>query len=201
MASNNYSSRYVAPSAVQYNNYVMAPTIGPLSTSQTPAQINYHNRGVLNGVHPNPPQYYPSDGASEFSNARRQYSRTATTVKQQMIAREKAIASRPNRFYFTQTQRSAAVSTHMNYIVPQPSSLYTSTKKSVAVGKSSYKQGLPPQAPMTYKNYEPSSTRSRLRRARSGGCVAPAKKGSIFNRTCTAGGGICNVGAFIPPGY
>jgi hypothetical protein len=201
MASNNYSSRYVAPSAVQYNNYVMAPTIGPLSTSQTPAQINYHSRGVLNGVHPNPPQYYPSDGASEFSNARHQYNRTATTTKQQILAREKAIASGPNRFYFTPTQRATAVSTHMNYIVPPPSSLYTSIKKSVAVGKSSYKQGLPPQAPMTYKNYEPSFTRTKLRRARSGGCVAPAKKGSIFNRTCTVGGGICNIGAIIPPGY
>ena len=66
------------------------------------------------------------------------------------------------------------------------SSLYTSIKKSQAVGKSSYKQGLPPQQPLTYKNYEPSQTRSVLRRARSGGCVAPAKKGSVFNRYTTA---------------
>ena len=70
MASNNYASRYISPSAVQYNNYVMSSTIGPLSTSQTPAQMGVHNRGVLNGVHPNPPQYYPADGASDFARAR-----------------------------------------------------------------------------------------------------------------------------------
>ena len=185
MASNNYASRYISPSAVQYNNYVMSSTIGPLSTSQTPAQLGVHNRGVLNGVHPNPPQYYPADGASDFARARHQYSRVATSVKQQLLARERAIATRPSMFYFTYTQRRSAVSTHMNYIVPPASSLYTSIKKSQAVGKSSYKQGLPPQQPLTYKNYEPTQTRSALRRARSGGCVAPAKKGSVFNRYTT----------------
>lgn len=36
---------------------------------------------------------------------------------------------------------------------------------------------------MTYKNYNRNDVRSALRFARAGGCVAPAKKGSIFNHS------------------
>lgn len=202
MASNNYASYYVSPSAVQYNNYVSAQTIGPLSTDQTPAQMAYHSYGVLNGVKPNPPQFYPADGASEFAQARHQYSQTASSVKQQQIARAKAVAySGKNTVFSMSTQLQYPVSNHMNYIPPPQSSLYTSILKSRAVGKSSYKIGLPAEAPLSYKSYDVNDVKTKLGRLRRAGCAAPAKKGSIYNRSCTAGGGICNVGALTGQGY
>jgi len=201
--SNNYASYYIPPSAVQYDNYVSAQTIGPLNSSQTPGQIGYHNYGVLVGVHPNPPQFYPADGASEFAQARFQYANVDTSKVQQMLAKERVIAaSHPYRFFSSSSQRQVPVaSSHMNYIAPTPSSMYTSVRKRQAVGKSSYKQGLPAQAPLSYKSYDTNDVRSALRSVRGGGCVAPPKKGSLFNKSCTAGGGICNIGAISGQGY
>jgi len=201
MISNNYASYYVPPSSLQFNNYVSAQTIGPLNSSQTPPQIGYHSYGSLNGKHPNPPQFYPSDNSSEFSQARFQYARaTGISQKQQMLAREKAIASKSNEFFSMSSQRQVPVSTHTNYITPPASSLYTSIKKSRAVGKSSYKQGLPPSSFLTYKNYNNNDVKTALRFSRAGGCVAPKKKGSIYNYTCT-NGKVCNIGAFSGQGY
>jgi len=78
----------------------------------------------------------------------------------------------------------------MNYIAPKDSSMYLNIKKSTAIGKSSYKVGLPTEALLSTKNYYPSGTRSSVRRVRSGGCVAPKKKGAIENKSlCT--GSIC----------
>ena len=75
----------------------------------------------------------------------------------------------------------------MNYIAPTPSSMYTNTLKSNAVGKSAYKQGLPIEDPISSKCYYPSGTGTSLRRARSGGCVAPKKKGAIENTSLRNG--------------
>lgn len=183
--SNNYASFYVPPSSLQYNN-VSSQTIGPLTSSQTPNVSGVKNLGVLNGVHPNPPKFYPADNTGDFSNARLQYSKTANSTKQQMIARARVLeSSHPNTFYSMSTQRPHSVSTHTNYIPPQDSSLYISSRKSKALGKSSYKQGLPAEAPLSFKNYNKNDTNHALKRARSGGCVAPPKCGSIFNKSCT----------------
>jgi hypothetical protein len=201
MANQNYSTYYIRPSAIQYNNYVSSQTIGPLSSAQTPNVSGIKNLGTLNGIRPSPPQFYPADGSSEYSNARAQYWNTAISVKQQQIARERAINSHTNIFYSPSTQNKYSVSTHMNYITPPPSGMYTSILKSRAVGKSSYKQGLPSETPLSFKNYNRNDVKTSLQVARSGGCVAPKKKGSIYNRTCTAGGGICNIGSFTGQGY
>ena len=64
--SNNYASYYTLhPSS--YQNYFYSQVVGPLNTSQTPGQIEYHNNGSLNGVTPNPPKFYPSDLFSGFN--------------------------------------------------------------------------------------------------------------------------------------
>jgi hypothetical protein len=201
--SNNYASFYVTPSAVQSDNYVYAQTIGPLNSSQTPGQIPYHSKGVLHGVHPNPPQYYPSDGASEFAQARFQYANVDTSKKQQMIARDRVLAaSHPHRFFSLSTQRQLPVSnSHMNYIAPTPSSMYTSVRKRQAVGKSSFKQGLGPNAALSYKVPDRNDVKTALRVVRGGGCIAPKKCGAVYSTTCRAGGGVCNVGAFSGQGY
>jgi len=172
-------SYLIPPSAVQYNNFVSARTVGPLNTAQTPAQMEYHHNGVLTGIHPNPPQFYPADGASEFSRARHQYWRTATSNLQQRIAREKALSAHSN-FFSMSTHTWTPVSTHMNYIQPPASSMYTQTLKSRAVGKSSYKVGLPADSPLSCKSYNVNDVKSQLGRLRRAGCAAPAKKGAIF---------------------
>ena len=88
----------------------------------------------------------------------------------------------------------------MNYIVPPPSSMYTNTLKSKAIGKTVYKVGLPIEAPISTKCYYPSGTRTSLRRTRSGGCVAPKKKGAIENFSLR-NGEICGWGSIPKQNY
>jgi hypothetical protein len=201
--SNNYASFYTPPSSVQYDNYLSAQTIGPLSTDQTPGQIPYHSYGVLTGKHPNPPQFYPADGSSAFAQARFQYANVDTSKKQQMIAQRRVIASsHPYRFVSQSTQRQLPTGTgHMNYIPPPPSSMYTSIRKRQAVGKSSYKQGLPSSAPLSYKSFDRNDVKTSLRMLRGAGCVVPRKCQAVYNTTCRAGGGVCNTGAISGQGY
>jgi hypothetical protein len=189
--------------SVSYNNYVNAPITGPLSTNQTPAQIPYHSYGTLVGIRPTPPQFYPSQEpvyADMNTNARYQYLRTS--VSNQALQRQIALAkaSSPQSYVINSSQRQVAVSSHTNYIPPIDGSLYINILKANAVGQSAYKVGLPVSAPITTKNYMPSSTRSSLRRARSGGCTAPKKKGSIYN-TSLSNGQVCAWGAIVRQNY
>ena len=173
-----------------YNNYVNTPIMGPLSTNQYPATIPYHSYGTLPGVHPNPPLFYPSQepvAADQFTNSRHQYWRTAESAKSLAIQRERAIKSATSMFYNYSTARGYPMSTHTNYIPPKESSLHTQRIRANAVGKSTYKMGLPADALYSTKNYYPSGVRSTIKRARSGGCLAPKKKGSIYNYSLTNG--------------
>ncbi len=189
--------------SVSYNNYVNAPITGPLSTNQTPCQIPYHSYGILSGIRPTPPQFYPSQEpvyAEMNTNARHQYLRTAIsqTVKANQIALGKL--SVPQSYIINSSQRRVPVSSHTNYIPPVPSSLYVNTLKSNAVGQTAYKVNLPNAVPTGTKSYYPSGTRSSIRRARSGGCVAPAKKGSIYN-TSLSNGQVCAWGSIVRQNY
>lgn len=183
--------------SVSYNNYVNAPITGPLSTNQTPCQIPYHSYGILPGVRPTPPQFFPMQtpvNAQMNTNARQQYLRTSVTNQalQQQIALGKV--SSPLTYVINSSQRQVPVSSHTNYIPPVQSSLHLNTLKSNAIGKSAYKVGLPTSAPIGSKSYYPSGTRSAIRRARSGGCVAPKKKGAIAN-VSLSNGQVCAWGA------
>ena len=203
--SNNFASYYtLSPSTQQGNNYLSTQVLGPLNSSQTPGNIEYHNYGALSGVHPNPPKFYPSDNSSSFSQSRSQYVKCDTTVKQQIFSRDKVLLEeyKPFKFFSSSTQKKWPTETgHLNYITPIPSSMRTSILKRNSVGKSSYKQSLPVDAFLTYKSYDKSYLKSRLQRTRSSGCVAPKKVGSIFNKNCRIGGGICNTGSIIGLGY
>ena len=55
-------------------------------------------------------------------------------------------------------------------------------------------------APTGTKSYYPSGTRSTIRRARSGGCVAPKKKGAIQN-TSLSNGQVCGWGSIVRQNY
>jgi len=171
----------------QYDDIIVTPVYGPLS-HQAPNAMAPHNLGVLPVARSNPPLFYPSQEpvySEQFSNARQQYIRTAQTQQSILQARQRAIqrvnSSRLNDFSMS-SQIQYPVSSHMNYIAPTDSSLYISRKKANAVGKSSYNIGYPAHTPVTTKNYFPTEVRTTLRRVRSGGCVAPKKKGAIANR-------------------
>jgi hypothetical protein len=168
-----------------YSGYVNTPITGPLSTNNYPFTMAYHSYGTLTGKNPTPQQFFPSQEPvySDMSvNARAQYLR-ATGISAKTKAQQDALGKQSPPVVFTSwsTQRQIPVSSHVNYIAPIPSSMLTDIRKSVAVGKSGFKIGLPLDAPTSTKNYYPSGTRSALQRARSGGCSAPKKKGSIYN--------------------
>ena len=168
-----------------YSGYLNTPITAPLSTNNYPFSMQYHSYGILTGQRPTPPQFFPSQEPvnSDMSiNARAQYLR-ATDLSAKKKAIEDALGklSTPIKFTSYSTQRQVPVSSHVNYIAPIASSMFTNIRKSVAVGKSAYKVGLPLEAPISTKNYYPSGTRSALQRARSGGSAAPKKKGSIYN--------------------
>jgi len=189
--------------SVSYNNYVNAPITGPLSTNQYPCAIPYHNYGTLSGIRPTPPQFFPSQEpvyAEMSTNARQQYLRTF--VSRQALANQIALGklSAPLSYQIYSSDRQVATSSHMNYIAPIASSMYLNIKKSNAVGQSSYKVNLPVQAPISTKNYMPSSTRSSLRRSRSGGCTAPKKKGAIENHSLS-NGATCGWGSIVRQTY
>jgi hypothetical protein len=189
--------------SVSYNNYVNAPITGPLSTNQTPCQIPYHSYGILTGIRPTPPQFYPMQEpiyAEMNTNARKQYLRTAIsqTVKANQVALGKL--SVPQAYVINSSQRQVPVSSHTNYIPPIPSSLYVNIVKSNAVGQTAYKVNLANSAPTCTKSYYPSGTRSTIKRARSGGCTAPKKKGAIEN-TSLSNGMVCSWGAIVRQNY
>ena len=189
--------------SVSYNNYVNAPITGPLSTNQTPSQIPYHSYGTLTGIRPTPPQFYPMQEpvyANMNSNMRKQYLRTAIsqTVKSNQIALGKL--SVPQSYVINSSQRQVPVSSHTNYIPPIQSSMYVNIVKANAVGQSAFKVNLPNLAPTSTKSYYPSGTRSTIRRARSGGCTAPKKKGSIYN-TSLSNGKVCAWGSIVRQNY
>ena len=168
-----------------YSGYVNTPITGPLSTNNYPFSMAYHSYGTLAGQRPTPPQFYPSQepvNSNMSVNARAQYLR-ATDLSKKQKAIQDAIGKLSTPVVFTSysSQRQIPVSSHVNYIAPIQSSMFIDIKKSIAVGKSAYKVGLPLADPTSTKNYYPSGTRSALQRARSSGCTAPKKKGSIYN--------------------
>jgi hypothetical protein len=187
----------------QFDDIVVTPVYGPLSTNNYPCAMPAHISGTLPGVHPNPPLFYPSQEpvySDQFVNARHYYFRTAQSAKALAIQRQRAILSATSHYTSYSTQKQYPVTTHMNYIAPKDSSQYIAKRKAMAVGKSSYKVGLPADALYTTKNYYPSGVRTSLRRARSGGCTAPPKKSSIYNYSLR-NGAVCGWGSIVRQNY
>ena len=188
----------------QFSDIIVTPIYGPLSTNQYPYAAPSHSSGVLTGKSPNPPLFYPSQepvAADQNTNSRHQYFRTAESTKSLAIQRARAIEKTYRNFSLNYSTGTAHQSSgHMNYIAPVDSSLRTQKLRSNAVGKSGYKVGLPLEAPCSTKNYYPSGVRSTIKRARSGGCTAPAKKGSIYNDSLR-NGQTCAWGALVRQNY
>jgi len=188
-----------------YSGYLRAPVKGPLSTNQYPGIVSMNNLGVLSGIRPTPPQFYPMQEpvyADMNTNARAQYRRAlAYPVAEQFAAEaEEKLRSPTVTKNLISAGRRFNVSQNFNYIQPMQSSLYVNAKKGYAVGKSSYKVGLPPADPIATKSYFPTEMRTSLRRARSGGCVAPKKKGALENYSLS-NGNVCGWGSIVRSTY
>lgn len=187
-----------------FQGYVNAPILGPLDSSQYPNAMPYHSYGLLTGQRPTPPQFFSQQepvNADMSVYARAQYLR-ATALSAQQKALQDALGknSAPITKVSYSSQRQFAISSHVNYIQPIPSSMRTNIVKSVAVGKSAYKVGRPLSEPIGTKSYDNSFRRTALQRARSGGCTAPKKKGSIYNYSLTQPG-ICAWGSIPRQNY
>jgi hypothetical protein len=188
----------------QFSDIIVTPVYGPLSTNQYPCAMPAHNSGVLTGLRPTPPLFYPSQepaATDQNVNSRHQYFRTAESANSLAIQRARAIERVTRNFSFNYSTGTAHhTSGHTNYIPPTDSSMRTQKLRSNAVGKSGYKVGLPLDAPYSTKNYYPSGVRSTIKRARSGGCTAPAKKGSIYNDSLR-NGRTCAIGSLVRQTY
>lgn len=177
--------------SVSYDNYVNSAIIGPLNSNRYPSIAPFQITGVLPTVKQTPMQFYPAQSppyAEENTNARAQYRRTAISVPTRAAQIALGKQSNPMSFYSPRGLKHYAVSTHENYIAPIPSSMYVNQIKARNVGKSAYGIGLPTNTPNSTKAPDTSFTRSALRRVRNNGCTAPAKKGSVYNRSLTQAG-------------
>jgi len=143
-----------------FQGYVNSPILGPLNSNQYPNAMPYHSYGILIGQRPTPPQFYPSQEPinSDMSvNARAQYLR-ATDISVKEKAKQDSLGklSNPINKVSYSSQRQFPVSTHVNYISPISGSMYTNIRKSIAVGKSAYKVGLPLNSHIGTKSYDTS---------------------------------------------
>ena len=121
---------------------------------------------------------------------------SVSNKKQPSLGKERE----PHGYAIKSSQRAVPVSSRTNYISPVSSSLHINNLKANAIGQSAYKVNLPNSAPIGTKSYYPSGTKSSIRRARSGGCVAPKKKGSIYN-TSLNNGQSCGWGSIVRQNY
>jgi hypothetical protein len=167
------------------SGFLNAPITGPLNSSQYPLAMPSHNNGILNGIRPTPPQFFPHQepvNSDMNVNARKNYVYSNSVgVKEKTQEDELGKLSDPIKKIHYSSKRSYAVSSHMNYIKPLDSSSRLNILKSRAIGKSSYKIGLPTNSYLSTKNYDNNYVRSCIRKSRSRGCTAPKKKGSIYN--------------------
>jgi hypothetical protein len=174
-----------------FSGYLNAPITGPLNSSQYPNVLPYHSYGTLSGIRPTPPQFFSGQEPTNSDmnvNARRNYvAANSIGVGEKMRQDELGKLSTTTKVSYS-SQRQYHVSSHMNYIKPLDSSSRLNILKSRAIGKSSYKIGLPTESSISTKNHDSSYTRSSLRKARSSGSVAPKKKGSIYNTSLSQSG-------------
>jgi hypothetical protein len=158
-------------------SYAFAPVSGPLQHKH-PCIVQMVDNGIQTGIHINPPKYGVADNSGDVSIGRSVYSRTNTTRFNMQTGTRDFALNKPTTQYIAGLQKSFLVSQSKKYIGPKDSSQFTSAKKSASIGQSGISKT---SSLLSYKSYDNNLVRTQLMRCRSGGCVAPAKKGSIFN--------------------
>ena len=99
----------------QFDDIVVTPVYGPLSTNQYPPVSGVHYLGTLNGQRPTPQQFYPYQSppyAADNTNSRIQYVR-AQAFTQHQLALQRALGkiSTPSSFqdYSTNVQHLSLI--------------------------------------------------------------------------------------------
>lgn len=196
------SSHYSVARNIGSKSYdgVYAPVNGALSTSQYPNTLPYHSYGILNGLRPTPPYFYPTQSpvnSNMYSNMRKQYLRAGGNKNSE---NNYSLETYHTTAYNINSSNKKIPISNAKFNKPLSSDLYLNKLKSNAIGKSSYKIGLPNNAPISTKNYCPPTSRSALRKTRSSGCVAPKKKGAIEN-TSLCNSRVYGIGSFVRQTY
>jgi len=148
-----------------YRNYLLnnvsgnvnTPNYGPF-TKNYPSIVSNLNNGALNGVKPTPAEFSIMDTGNDYSVARQAYSRVFKT---------------PRIF--------VSGSVNGKFITPMSSGEIIRLKKFANIGKTSLKQGLPPEEYIANKCYDKNYVDTTRKRVRSSGCVPPKKCGSIYH--------------------
>jgi hypothetical protein len=124
----------------------------PLNNNQCALAMDYHNHGILQGVRATPKQYGSMQPNMEDKvNMRHAFWRVTPSVNSNL--------GKPHK-----------------YIPPGSASSVTTARKQNAIGKSSYYSH---NELYSTKDYNVNDSRSSLRMVRSGGSVAPKKKGAV----------------------
>lgn len=115
---------------------------------QTPSfsQRQVYNNSILSSVMASPHQGGVTDGTSNFSTNKKLFNNSVT--------------NHGSKHTYNDTSSSS----------------YIQRRKANAIGKTSTKQGLATNSSLTYDNVNKNTVNQSLRRIRSGGSVAPAKK-------------------------
>ena len=98
------------------------PVLHPLSTAQTPNTLPYHSYGMLFGIHPTPPLFYPGQepvDTNMWTGPRQEYVRV-----------------QPWKPHLPTHMHHPVQGAHTNYIAPLASGLYIHEPKRTAIGKS-----------------------------------------------------------------
>jgi hypothetical protein len=169
-------------------SYASAPITQPIQ-HKYPGIVPNGDNGIQYGKHINPPKFGFADSTSDTAMGRNLYIRTNTIQHNMQTGTTNYVNNSATRQYVSGLQKSFLVSQSTKYIAPKDSSQYMSAKKAASIGQSGINNK---KELLTYKSYDKSFLNTALRRSRSGGCVAPAKKGSIYNlyKTNTHWGGL-----------
>lgn len=132
---------------------------------------NRGNNARLDSKMAMPQKFYPSAGDSMFSGARKIY-RTDAMSKHNLNKHD---------------YNSGKIPASGIPIKHTDASQHLYMKKAQAIGKSS-QFNISKENPLSFRAQDTTSRNSALRRARSGGCTAPKKKGALEN-TFKCGGG------------
>ena len=129
---------------------------------------NRGNNARLDSKMAMPQKFYPSDGDSMFSGARKIY-RIDAMSKHKL-----------NKHHHHHHDNSATFPPSGIPIKHTDASQHLYMKKAQAIGKSS-QFNISKENPLSFRAQDTTSRNSALRRVRSGGCTAPKKKGALEN--------------------
>jgi hypothetical protein len=151
--------------------------------SQTVLIKQRGNNGVQSCVAPSPNQQYPTDQTGNVANARASFVNAQKNFSTNPLYPSTSKIADNNNYttsmFHSHYQRRVLAGKPIP--VPVSGDQYINMIKYDAIGKSAYKVGLPTNAPYQTKNNDSTIRNIRRQRCRSGGCVAPKKKGAIEN--------------------